>query len=90
MHWGGGQVVEEAWVRGEYHEPTIQLLEYTGGPAAGQVSLRFCSFRDGRFQRSPLMLDEEDVEPLREAIARQPRIRDLLKRLVQEPGEIAG
>src|SRR5438067_13268941 len=34
MHWGNGFITEEATYSGEYHEPTIQLLEYTEGPAA--------------------------------------------------------
>ena len=83
MHWGNGNIVEEAWITNEYHEPTVQLMEYTDGEAAGSVSIRFCSFNNGRFQRSPLMINEEDLEPLREAIAKQPRLRELLRRLVE-------
>ena len=35
--WGSGYVAEEARVEGEYHVPTLQLLKYTEGDAAGNV-----------------------------------------------------
>lgn len=83
MHWGKGVVAEEAASTGEYHEPCIQLLEYTDGEAAGSFSIRFCHYsHDGRFQRSPLMVGEADIEPMRAALARTPKLRALLKRLV--------
>ena len=41
-HWGSGYVAEEALVEGEHHVPTLQLLKYTEGEAAGNVSVRFC------------------------------------------------
>ncbi len=83
MPWGNGQIVEEASYSGEYHEPTVQLLEYTEGPARGSFSIRFCSYgHDGRFQRSPLMLNETDLDGLREALGEAPRLRELLQRLV--------
>lgn len=82
MHWGSGNIVEEAWITNEHHEPTVQLLEYSDGEAMGEVTIRFCSFREGRFQRSPLMISESDLGPLREAIAKQPRLHALLRRLV--------
>jgi len=84
MHWGTGQITEEASFPGEYHEPTIQLLEYTEGPAEGSVSIRFCYYsHDGRFQRSPLMLGEEELVGLRASLARAPKLRALLQRLVE-------
>ncbi len=83
MHWGSGFITEEASYSGEYHCPTIQLLEYTEGPAAGTVSLRFCYYgHDGRFQRSPLMVSEAELSELRKAIADAPRLRELLRNLV--------
>jgi hypothetical protein len=82
MHWGSGEIVEEATFSGEYHEPTVQLLAYTEGPAAGGYSLRFCSYSHrGQFQRSPLMLGEEDLEGLRRALEKTPRLREILRRL---------
>jgi len=38
MHWGSGQIVEEASCVGEHHEPAIQLMEYSDGDAAATVS----------------------------------------------------
>ena len=35
FHWGSGVVAEEAQVEGPYDLPTIQLLAYTEGNAAG-------------------------------------------------------
>jgi hypothetical protein len=77
-------IAEEAAVVGEWHEPCVQLLEYTEGEAAGSVSIRFCYYSlDGRFQRSPMMLDsEESLEGLRGALKATPQLRKLLKRLV--------
>jgi hypothetical protein len=83
MHWGSGQITEEAAYAGEYKESRIQLMEYTEGAAAGGWSVRFCCYsHDGRFQRGPLMLDEEDIDGLRQALASTPRLRSILKRLV--------
>ncbi len=84
MHWGSGQIVEEAASTGRYHEPAIQLMEYTDGEAAGTYSIRFCYYSlDGRFQRGPLMLDGEDIAGLRAALRRTRRLRKLLRRLVE-------
>ena len=35
--WGSGYVAEEARVEGEHQIPTLQLLKYTEGEAAGNV-----------------------------------------------------
>lgn len=79
FHWGRGQIIEEASFRGQYAEPTIQLLEYEGG----SQGIRFCYYSlDGRFQRSPMMLDsEESLEGLRAALKQTPKLRSLVKRL---------
>ncbi len=85
MHWGSGEIVEEATFEGEYHEPAIQLLQYTEGEAAGTYSLRFCTYNHmGRFQRSPLMVSESDIEGLRKALAATPQLRSILERLVAD------
>lgn len=87
MHWGSGEIVEEASAIGEWHEPCIQLLRYTAGEAAGQVSIRFCTYNlEGRFQRSPLMLSEEDIGGLSAALRQSPALHALLRRLVETPG----
>jgi hypothetical protein len=86
MHWGRGEIVEEASFTGEYHEPVIQLMEYTEGEAAGSFSVRFCTYNHrGMFQRSPLMLGAEDIDGLRRALQTTPRLRDILKRLIEDP-----
>ena len=83
MHWGRGEIVEEASFDGEWHEPCIQLLAYTEGEAAGSYTVRFCTYNhEGRFQRSPLMASEEDLAGLREALKGTPRLREILRRLV--------
>ena len=82
MHWGGGQIIEEATWSGPHHEPSIQLLQYTDGEAAGTYSVRFCFYSpDGRFQRSPLMLDGDAIEGMRTALRKTPRLRQLLRKL---------
>jgi len=84
MHWGRGEIVEEAAFAGEYHEPAIQLMQYTEGPAAGSYSLRFCSYNHrGAFQRSPLIVGEAELEGLRQALRETPRLREVLRRLVE-------
>jgi hypothetical protein len=83
MHWGSGLITEEASFTGEYHSPCIQLLEYTDGEAAGSVSIRFCYYgHDGRFQRSPLMVNQEELADLRKALDDAPRLKELIRSLV--------
>ncbi len=84
LHFGSGVVAEEATYSGEFHEPTIQLLEFTDGEAAGSLLLRFCSYNHrGAFMRDPLLLSETDIAALRSALEATPKIRALLKRLVE-------
>jgi hypothetical protein len=82
FHWGSGNIVEEASFRGQYVEPCVQLLEYEDHP--GSFGVRFCYYSlEGRFQRSPMMLDGEDsFEGLRAALKTTPRLRALLKKLL--------
>ena len=83
-HWGSGQIVEEAAYTGQHHEPAVQLLEYDEGEAAGGWSIRFCFYsREGRFQRSPLVVGDDELDGLRAALQHTPRLRALLKRLVE-------
>ncbi|MBV8085490.1 MAG: hypothetical protein JO247_11815 [Chloroflexi bacterium] len=79
MPWGGGQIVEEATCDNEWHSPTIQLLRYDDG----QLGIRFCSYtHDGRFQRSPLMINAADLPELRRSLESAPDLAALLRRLV--------
>jgi hypothetical protein len=83
MMGGKGEIVEEATYEGEWHVPTIQLMEYQEGEAAGSVSIRFCTYSHrGGFSRSPLMVGEADLEGLREALKHTPKLRAILKKLV--------
>src|SRR5688572_28982436 len=80
FEWGGGQIEEEAAFVGEWTEPAIQLLAYEGGG----YGIRFCYYNhDGRFQRSPMMIDGGDtLEGLRQALKQTPKLRAMLKKLV--------
>jgi len=81
FHWGSGQIVEEAAYAGRYAEPAIQLLEYADHP--GCFGIRFCYYNhEGRFQRSPMMIDGDDsFDGLRAALKDTPRLRALLRKL---------
>ncbi|MDP6453079.1 MAG: hypothetical protein QF898_07200 [SAR202 cluster bacterium] len=78
LHWGSGIIAEEAIVDSEHHRPTIQLLDFDDG----SLSIRFCHYsHNGRFQRSPLIVEESDIDGLREALENTPRLKELLTRL---------
>ena len=80
LHWGRGVIAEEATYVGEHHEPAIQLLEFEDG----SVSLRFCYYdHAGRFQRSPLVVSNAEIEGLRTALGDTPRLRELLREIVR-------
>lgn len=82
MHWGRGIIEEEIQIRTRYHRPTIQLLKFLQGEAAGTHEIRFCYYdHRGRFQRSPLMIDEKDVPELKKALATSPKLKRLLSKL---------
>ena len=84
-HWGSGYVAEEAQVEGTYHLPTLQLLKYTEGEAAGEVGIRFCHYgHSGHFRRSPLLMSPEEIEKMREALDQTPELKSMLVRLVGE------
>lgn len=79
LHWGEGTVAEEARVQGEHHDPALQLLRFDDGA----VQVRFCYYdKRGRFQRSPLILGDDEIELLREELAGQPELLSILRRLV--------
>ena len=82
-HWGSGVVAEEAQIETPHHLPTIQLLEFTDGPAAGEKSIRFCQYNlKGRFMRSPLLISADDLGEMRKALDENPVLKELLQRLV--------
>ena len=84
LHWGSGVIEEGPQIETRYHRPTVQLLKFTRGPAAGSYEIRLCHYDlKGRFQRSPMILDAADVPRLARALHRTPKLRRLLARLVR-------
>ena len=84
LHWGSGIVEEEAQIQCEYHNPTIQLLKFTDGEAKGTYEIRFCHYNhEGRFQRSPLILDGKDVPRLKLALDKTPKLKKLLAQMLR-------
>jgi hypothetical protein len=82
FHWGTGVVEEEVQIASRYHRPTIQLLKFTEGAAKGSREIRFCHYdHHGRFQRSPLIIAEEDLGALSRALDEAPRLKAMLKKL---------
>jgi hypothetical protein len=66
LHWGSGVVSEEVQIITPYHLPTIQLLTFMDGSAAGSEEIRFCVYdHRGRFQRMPCIIDPNDLPRLR-------------------------
>ena len=79
LHWGEGQIVEEATCESKYHEPSIQLLEFDDKT----IEVRFCYYNlEGQFQRSPLIVGEDEIKALRLALQKTPRLKKLLERLI--------
>jgi len=79
LHWGSGIIEEEVQIATPYHLPTMQLLKFTAGPAAGSRAIRFCHYdARGRFQRSPLIVDERDLGTLAKALAKSSELRAML------------
>jgi len=82
LHWGSGIIEEEAQCATPYHRPTIQLLKFTAGEAAGDYAVRFCHYdHHGRFQRAPLIIAEDDLPALKQALQQTPKLRRLLAQL---------
>ncbi|MGH7908155.1 MAG: hypothetical protein ACREP6_16160 [Candidatus Binataceae bacterium] len=83
LPWGAGIIEEEAQAADAYHRPTIQLLTFTEGEAAGNRQVRFCYYDQvGRFQRSPLIVDEANLSQLRAALKKTPKLRQMLRKLI--------
>jgi len=72
-------IAEEATHAGEHHEPSLQLLEFEDG----SLSVRFCYYdHTGRFQRSPLVVSNAEIDGLRQALSKTPRLRELMQELM--------
>ncbi|MEX2445928.1 MAG: hypothetical protein WD734_01205 [Dehalococcoidia bacterium] len=85
LPWGSGLVLEEAAIEGGLHAPSVQLLHYELGERKGQQAVRFAAYdQDGRLEQRPLIVNEREVAQLRAEINRSPRLKALLRRLVEE------
>ena len=83
LHWGSGTVEEEVQVWTKYHRPTIQLLKFLEGEASGTYEIRFCHYdHNGRFKRSPLIIDVNDLQKLRKELDQAPKLKGYLAQLV--------
>lgn len=85
LPWGSGQIIEEATIEGGLHEPALQLLRYEKGEKQGQQAIRFSAYTpDGELERRPLIVNERELAEMRREIDRAPRLKALLKRLLEE------
>ncbi|MSQ41857.1 MAG: hypothetical protein EXR65_02325 [Dehalococcoidia bacterium] len=84
LPWGSGHVIEEATIEGGLHEPALQLLSYEQGERRGQLAIRFAAYssEDGELERRPLIVNERELSRLRAELDRAPRLKALLRRLV--------
>ena len=80
LHWGDGRIVEEATYAGQHHQPSLQLLEFEDGSAA----VRFCYYdhAGSASADSPLIVSNDEIAGLKDALAAAPRLRSLLRELV--------
>ena len=80
LPFGKGVVEEEVQIISKYHKPTIQLLKFTEGNAKGTSAIRFCYYDEkGRFQRAPLIINEEDTKKLKKAVEKTIKLKKFLK-----------
>lgn len=78
--WGAGRIVEEVSFRGQHHEPTIQLLEFTDGFEL----VRFCSYTlSGRFERNSWIASAPELDGLHIELKKTPRLREHLAALMR-------
>lgn len=83
--WGSGRVIEEAAIEGGLHAPALQLLHYEEGEKKGQLAIRFAAYDpEGELERRPLIVNEREIAAMRRELEGAPRIRALLKRLIEE------
>lgn len=83
--WGSGKVIEEAAIDGGLHAPSFQLLSYEQGEKSGQMAIRFAAYDlEGELERRPLIVNEREIAALRRELNRSPRMKALLKRLVED------
>ena len=62
-----------------------EALKYELGEKKGQTAIRFVAYdEEGRIEQRPLIVNEREVTALRKEIARSPRLKALLRRLVED------
>jgi hypothetical protein len=84
LPWGSGLIVEEAAIEGGLHAPSIELLHYERGERKGQHAIRFAAYSpEGELERRPLIVNEREIARLKREVDRSPRLKALLKRLVE-------
>ena len=85
LPWGSGLVLEEAAIAGGLHAPSLQLLHYELGERKGQTAIRFVAYdAEGHLEQRPLIVNEREVARLRTEVNRSPRLKALLKQLVED------
>lgn len=61
------------------YRPTIQLLKFTKGEAAGSYAIRFCQLGAKKaLMRAPMVIDASAVRDLKKALVGAPKLRKLL------------
>lgn len=84
LPWGSGQIIEEAAIDEGLHAPSIQLLHYELGEKQGLHAIRFAAYDDeDRIEQRPLIINERELARLRAELELSPRLKALLKRLVE-------
>ncbi len=84
LPWGSGLILEEAAIEGGLHEPALELLRYERGERKGQLAIRFSAYSpEGELERRPLIVNERELARLKREIDRAPRLKALLKKLVE-------
>ena len=85
---GSGKIIEEAAIEGGLHAPSVQLMRYEKGEKKGQMAIRFAAYDpQGELERRPLIINERELRPLKREIDRSPRLKALLRKLVEEDGD---
>jgi hypothetical protein len=77
--WGQAELVEELIVRQQAGDKrfasVVQLLETAGG----EQLVRFAYSTEGTARRGPVTFRERDLERLRAALPRRPRLQEVLR-----------
>ena len=85
LQWGSGKIIEEAAIEGGLHAPSVQIMRYEKGEKKGQMAIRFAAYDpQGELERRPLIINERELRPLKREIDRSPRLKALLRKLVEE------